>query len=320
MQWWRQRSSTCNYQGRWRDQVLRSLVTLKALTYAPTGGIIAAATTSLPDCIGGIRNWDYRYCWLRDSTFTLYALMNAGYKHEACAWRDWLLRAVAGNPVKLQTMYGPAGERRLPELQLEWLPGYERSTPVRIGNAAVNQHQLDVYGELMDTLHLARQIGIEPHEPAWALQRHWLEFLESGWREPDEGIWEIRRPRQHFTHSKVMAWVAVDRAIKSAELFGLPANIDKWKRLRAEIHAEVCEKGYDSERNTFTQYYGSKALDAGLLMLALVGFLTCEDKRVLGTVAAIEREPCEDGFVLRYRGKGGGPVDGLPPGEGAFLA
>jgi GH15 family glucan-1,4-alpha-glucosidase len=187
---------------------------------------------------------------------------------------------------------------------------------VRIGNAAVNQHQLDVYGELMDTLHLARQIGIEPHEPAWALQRHWLEFLESGWREPDEGIWEIRRPRQHFTHSKVMAWVAVDRAIKSAELFGLPANIDKWKRLRAEIHAEVCEKGYDSERNTFTQYYGSKALDAGLLMLALVGFLTCEDKRVLGTVAAIEREPCEDGFVLRYRGKGGGPVDGLPPGEG----
>jgi GH15 family glucan-1,4-alpha-glucosidase len=177
-----------------------------------------------------------------------------------------------------------------------------------------------VYGELMDTLHLARQIGIEPHEPAWALQRHWLEFLESGWREPDEGIWEIRRPRQHFTHSKVMAWVAVDRAIKSAELFGLPANIDKWKRLRAEIHAEVCEKGYDSERNTFTQYYGSKALDAGLLMLALVGFLTCEDKRVLGTVAAIEREPCEDGFVLRYRGKGGGPVDGLPPGEGAFLA
>jgi GH15 family glucan-1,4-alpha-glucosidase len=318
--WWREWSSTCSYQGRWRDQVLRSLLTLKTLTYAPTGGIIAAPTTSLPECIGGIRNWDYRYCWLRDSTFTLYALMSAGYKHEACAWRDWLLRAVAGDPARLQIMYGAAGERRLPELEIDWLPGYERSAPVRIGNAAVNQHQLDVYGELMDTLHLARRIGIEPHEPAWALQRHWLEVLESSWREPDEGIWEIRGPRRHFTHSKVMAWVAADRAIKSAELFGLRGNMDKWKRLRAEIHAEVCEKGYDAERNTFTQYYGSKALDASLLMIALVGFLPCEDARVVGTVAAIERELCENGFVLRYRNKDDRPVDGLPPGEGAFLA
>lgn len=324
--WWQDWSNRCTYRGEWSEQVLRSLITLKALTYAPTGGIVAAATTSLPEWIGGVRNWDYRYCWLRDATFTLYALMAAGFRDEACAWRDWLLRAVAGDPAQMQTMYGPAGERRLTELELEWLPGYESSAPVRIGNAAVKQFQLDVYGEVMDTLHQARRIGIDADELAWAMQRHVLEFLETKWKEPDEGIWEVRGPRRHFTHSKVMAWVAMDRAVKDAESFAQMSTtriedtkLEKWKQLRDEIRHEVCQRGYDASRRTFTQYYGSKELDASLLMIPLVGFLSPEDERVRGTVEAIERELLRDGFVLRYETQRGGKVDGLPAGEGAFL-
>lgn len=317
--WWLDWSSHCTYEGEWHEQVLRSLITLKALTYAPTGGIVAAPTTSLPETLGGVRNWDYRYCWLRDATFTLYSLMSAGYQQEASAWRDWLLRAVAGDPAQLQIMYGPAGERRLTETELSWLPGYEGSSPVRLGNAAVRQFQLDVYGEVMDTLHQARRVGMPTDESTWALQKHLLEFLETGWKQPDEGIWEVRGPRRHFTHSKVMAWVAVDRAVNAIERFGLPGDRDHWKRLREEIHAEVCEKGYDPNRRTFTQYYGSKELDASLLMIPLVGFLAPDDERVGGTVEAIERELCRDGFVQRYLTDESGRVDGLPPGEGAFL-
>jgi GH15 family glucan-1,4-alpha-glucosidase len=321
--WWQEWSSRCTYVGEWREEVLRSLITLKALTFAPTGGIVAAATTSLPESLGGIRNWDYRYCWLRDATFTLYALMTAGYTEEASAWRDWLLRVVAGDPARLQIMYGAAGERRLTEIELPWLPGYEGSSPVRIGNAAVNQFQLDVYGEVMDTLHQARRIGIEEDTFAWALQKHLLDFLESGWKDPDEGIWEVRGPRQHFTHSKVMAWVAVDRAVKDMERYHLSADvhsIDQWKRLREEIHEQVCTLGYDAARHTFTQFYGTKELDASLLMIPLVGFLPATDPRMRGTVEAIERELSKDGFVQRYRTKETQAVDGLPPGEGAFLA
>jgi GH15 family glucan-1,4-alpha-glucosidase len=296
------------------------LITLKALTYAPTGGIVAAATTSLPEFLGGVRNWDYRYGWLRDATFTLYALMTAGYKEEASAWRDWLLRAVAGDPAELQIMYGPAGERRLTEIELPWLPGYEGSAPVRIGNAAVRQFQLDVYGEVMDTLHQARRVGIEEDESAWALQRHLLDFLESRWKEPDEGIWEVRGPRRQFTHSKVMAWVAVDRFVKDVEGFGGKMDLDRWKRLRAEIREQVCTQGYDPRRRAFTQYYGSKELDASLLMIPLVGFLPATDERMRGTVQAIEQELCREGFVLRYQTQETRAVDGLPPGEGVFLA
>jgi GH15 family glucan-1,4-alpha-glucosidase len=264
-----------------------------------------------------VRNWDYRYCWLRDATFTLYALMTAGYRHEAHAWRDWLLRAVAGRPAEMQIMYGPAGERWLPETTLGWLPGYEGSAPVRIGNAAVDQFQLDVYGEVMDALHQARRIGLEPDPAAWALQRALMEFLEDKWDEPDEGIWEVRSERRHFVHSKVMAWVAADRAVKAVERFGLDGPVDDWRRLRQEIFEETCDKGWDAERQTFTQYYGSRELDASLLMMPLVGFLPAGDERMLATVRAIERELCEDGFVHRYSHTG---VDGLPGGEGAFLA
>ena len=323
--WWQEWSSRCTYEGEWREQVQRSLITLKALTYGPTGGIVASATTSLPEHIGGVRNWDYRFCWLRDATFTLYALMAAGYREEACAWRDWLLRAAAGDPAQLQIMYGPAGERRLTELELGWLPGYEGSAPVRIGNAAVHQFQLDVYGEVMDTLHQARRIGIDSDDLAWALQRHLLDFLESGWKDPDEGIWEVRGPRRHFTHSKIMAWVAMDRAVKDLERFantthgGNDAEADRWRRTRDEIYQEVCRQGYDPYQRTFTQYYGSKELDASLLMIPLVGFLPPQDERVRGTVEAIERELLRDGFVLRYETNPSGAVDGLPPGEGAFL-
>jgi GH15 family glucan-1,4-alpha-glucosidase len=315
--WWREWSSRCSYEGEWRDAVERSLIVLKALTYAPTGGIVAAATTSLPEQLGGVRNWDYRYCWVRDATFALYALMTAGYTEEARAWRDWLVRAVAGQPEQMQIMYGVAGERRLTELELGWLPGYEGSAPVRIGNDAALQYQLDVYGELMDSLHQARRAGIPSHPTAWHVQRVLLDFLESGWREPDEGIWEVRGPRRHFTHSKVMAWVGLDRAVKAVERFGLAGPVDRWRRLRDEIHAEVCREGYDATRRTFTQYYGSSELDASLLMIPLVGFLPPSDPRVAGTVEAVQRELLHDGFVRRY--STATDVDGLPGGEAAFL-
>jgi GH15 family glucan-1,4-alpha-glucosidase len=316
--WWQDWSGRSTYRGDWRDTVQRSLVTLKALTYAPTGGIIAAPTTSLPEQPGGVRNWDYRYCWLRDSTFTLYSLMTAGYRREALAWRDWLLRAVAGDPANLQIMYGPAGERRLSEATLDWLPGYEGSTPVRVGNAAFAQFQLDVYGEVCDSLYQVRAadaVGADPN--AWALLLAILEFLEGAWRDPDEGIWEVRGGRRDFTHSKVMAWVAFDRAVRAIERFQLDGPVDRWRAAADEIHREVCERGFDAERNTFTQSYGSRALDASALMIPLVGFLHGDDPRVAGTVAAIERELVVDGFVTRYESESG--IDGLPPGEGVFL-
>ncbi len=314
---WHRWSDRCAYDGPWHDVVQRSLITLKALTYAPTGGIVAAATTSLPEQLGGVRNWDYRFCWLRDATFTLYALLNAGYHDEARAWRAWLLRAVAGNPDATNIMYGLAGERRLTELTLDWLPGYEGAKPVRIGNAAHGQYQLDVYGEVLDVLYQARSFGLESLEESWNLERALLKFLETGWQKPDEGIWEVRGPRRHFTHSKVMAWVAFDRGIKSVERFGLEAPVERWRQTRDAIHAEVCEKGFDAGRNTFVQYYGSTDLDASVLMIPLVGFLPATDPRMQGTVAAIQRGLMQDGFVMRYVPRQS--VDGLPPGEGVFL-
>jgi GH15 family glucan-1,4-alpha-glucosidase len=317
---WRHWSSQCQHRGELRDQVMRSLITLKALTYLPTGGIVASPTTSLPEQLGGVRNWDYRFCWLRDATFTLMALMGAGYRKEANAFRDWLLRAVGGHPAEIQVMYGPSGERRLTELELPWLPGYEGSRPVRIGNAAVNQLQLDVYGEVVDSLFQARRAGFEHDVSGEPLWRGLLDFLESHWRDVDEGIWEVRGPPRHFVHSKVMTWVAFDRAVKAVEHFGISLDgpVDKLRAVRDEIHRDVCEKGFDRARGSFTQSYGSEELDASLLMIPQVGFLPVGDPRVVGTVDAIARDLMIDGFVFRYPSRR--HIDGLPEGEGAFLA
>jgi GH15 family glucan-1,4-alpha-glucosidase len=314
---WREWARRCTYRGEWRDAVVRSLITLKAMTYRPTGGIVAAVTTSLPEDLGGRRNWDYRFCWLRDATFTLYSMLMAGYEAEAEAWREWLLRAVAGDPRDLKIMYGIAGERRSPEIELDWLPGYERSRPVRVGNEAGAQHQLDVYGEVLDLFHQAAREGL-PHEAAvWNIETRIMEILESSWREPDEGIWEVRGGRRHFTHSKVMAWVGVDRAVRDIELFGFDGPVDRWRALRDEIHAEVCREGYDAELGAFTQSYGSRELDAATLMMPLVGFLPADDGRVVGTADRIAERLMVDGFVLRY--DPGTDVDGMSSGEGAFL-
>jgi GH15 family glucan-1,4-alpha-glucosidase len=319
--YWREWAARCEHMHEWHDDVHRSLLTLKALTYAPTGGIVAAATTSLPERIGGPRNWDYRFCWLRDATLMLLAMLHAGYTDEARRWRTWLLRAVAGDPADLQIMYGVAGERRLMEWEADWLPGYRGSSPVRIGNAASDQLQLDVYGEVIDTLFQGREHGLEPLTEAWSLVVKMLEWLETGWREPDEGIWEVRGPRRHFTHSKVMAWVAFDRGIKLVEVFAREGPVARWRELRAEIHDEVCRQGFNAERGSFVQSYGSKELDASLLMSPIVGFLPPDDPRVVGTVAAIERELTHDGFVDRYETPDTdvSEVDGLPGSEGAFL-
>ncbi len=316
--WWMQWAGRSVEFGRLSEPVQRSLVTLKALTYAPTGGIVAAPTTSLPEQLGGKRNWDYRFCWLRDATLTLLALMDAGFYEEAQAWRDWLLRAVAGSPRDMQIMYGLAGERRLDEWEIGWLPGYEGARPVRVGNAAYGQVQLDVYGELMDALHHARRGGLSGSESSWGVQRLLIDHLKTAWRKPDGGIWEMRGPLRHFTYSKVMAWVAVDRAVKAAETFGLAGPLTRWRRLRARIHADVCAKGVDPDRGCFVQYYGGKAVDASLLMIPQLGFLPAEDPRVQATITAVERELLRDGFVLRY--DTAAADDGMPPGEGAFLA
>jgi GH15 family glucan-1,4-alpha-glucosidase len=317
--YWEEWADRCTYEGEWRDAVVRSLLTLKTLTYRPTGGIVAAVTTSLPEQLGGVRNWDYRFCWLRDATITLQSLMYSGYVEEARAWRHWLLRAIAGDPVELQIMYGVAGERRLDEYVAEWLPGYE-GNPVRIGNAAVDQFQLDVYGEVMDALHQARKAGLETDKPAWDLQRALMHFVENNWNTADEGIWEVRGSSRHFTHSKLMAWVAADRAVKAVEQADMEGPVGRWRTVRDEIRRDITSKGFDDKRNTFTQYYGSKELDAALLMMPLVGFLPATDERIQGTVAAIEKELLRDGFVQRYTQEPGANVDGLPPGEGAFLA
>jgi GH15 family glucan-1,4-alpha-glucosidase len=319
-EYWRGWVHRCSLQGteRWHDAVQRSLIVLKALTYAPTGGIVAAPTTSLPEAVGGTRNWDYRFCWLRDATLTLLALLHAGYEDEARDWREWLLRAAAGDPSDLQIMYGVAGERRLTELKVPWLPGYEASQPVRIGNAASGQVQLDVYGEVLDALYQGRCAGLPQEAPAWSLQRALVQYLATAWRKPDHGIWEIRGRARHFTHSKVMAWVAFDRGVRSIEEYGLDGPLERWRAIRDEIHADVCERGFDAELGSFTQHYGSKALDASLLQIPLVGFLPASDPRVRGTVEAIERDLVEDGLVLRYR-HDEQLVDGLPPGEGVFL-
>jgi GH15 family glucan-1,4-alpha-glucosidase len=318
--WWRDWLGTCSYAGRFEEPVQRSLMVLKALTYGPTGGIVAAPTTSLPEKLGGVRNWDYRYCWLRDATFALDALLNTGFVEEARAWRRWLLRAVAGDPDDLQIMYGPAGERRLLELELPWLHGYEGSKPVRIGNGASDQFQLDVYGEVLDVLHEARIAQLEQDDPSWGLQQVLLANLERRWREPDEGIWEVRGPRRHFTHSKVMAWVAFDRGVRGIEEYGHEGPLERWRGVRDEIHAEVLERGYDEELGSFVQSYGSKRLDASLLTIPLVGFLPPDDERVVGTVEAVRRELFRDGFVQRYaHDEETDSIDGLPPGEGSFF-
>ena len=315
---WHDWSGHCNLQGPWREAIVRSLITLRMLTYKPTGGIVAAATTSLPEWIGSVRNWDYRFCWLRDATFTLYALLSSGYRSEARAWREWLLRAIAGHPGEMQIMYGLAGERRLTEYEIPWLPGYEGSPPVRIGNAAVEQLQLDVYGELMDALHAGNRYGLEASSFAWSLQVKLLEYLETIWERPDQGMWEIRGPPRLFTFSKIMCWVAFDRAIKSVEQYGFEGPRAHWQKVRAKIRNQILDRAYDPERNTFVQYYGARDLDASLLLIPQLGFLPADDPRVRGTIAAIERELVQDGFVCRYPSRPG--ADGLPPGEGVFLA
>ena len=316
--YWRSWADACRPAGPWTDVVQRSLITLKALTYAPTGGIVAAPTTSLPEQLGGERNWDYRFCWLRDATLTLLTLMNAGFHEAAQAWNEWLLRAVAGSPEQIQIMYGLAGERRIIEWEAPWLSGYEGSRPVRIGNAAHRQLQLDVYGEVLDASHQARRSGLAMHESGWAVQLALLEHLAQIWQEPDHGLWEVRGSPQHFTHSKVMAWVAFDRGIKSAEMFGFDGPIDRWRQVRANIHADVCARGFNADIGSFVQCYGSARLDASLLLLPAVGFLPINDERVRGTIAAIERHLLVDGLVARYNTES--HVDGLPPGEGVFLA
>jgi GH15 family glucan-1,4-alpha-glucosidase len=316
---WRKWAQRCRYDGPYRDAVVRSLITLKALTYRPTGGIVAAPTTSLPEEMGGVRNWDYRYCWLRDSTLTLDVLLKAGYVEEAEAWRNWLLRAVAGDPADLQIMYGLAGERRLPEFEVPWLSGFAGSSPVRVGNEAVKQLQLDVYGEVMDSLALARDSGLPTKPHMWAIQASLTDWLATGWKRPDEGLWEVRGGRRHFVHSKVMVWVAADRAVRTLERNPkLKGDLDGWRKLREEVHREVCEKGYDAERNTFTQSFGSRELDAALLFIPRVGFLPPDDPRVVGTVDAIREELDHNGFLRRYS-TDGTTVDGLPGSEGAFL-
>lgn len=314
---WREWSARCTYEGEWRDAVLRSLITLKALTHAQTGGILAAPTTSLPERIGGVRNWDYRYCWVRDATLTLIALVESGYHDEARAWREWMLRAAAGDPSKLQILYGIDGARRIGEEAIDWLPGYEQSRPVRVGNAACRQRQIDVYGELIDAFYESCEAGLERAPDAWALQRRLLEFLETCWQEPDDGIWEVRGARGQFTHSRVMAWVAFDRGIRAIERLGMSGPIDRWKHARDRIHAQVCSEGYDDQIGAFVQTYGSHKLDASLLMIPLVGFLPVGDPRVASTVRAIESHLMEGGLVRRYETDP--TVEGLPPGEGMFL-
>jgi GH15 family glucan-1,4-alpha-glucosidase len=317
---WREWNAKCTVEvpEEWRDLLHRSLMTLKTLIYAPTGGIVAAPTTSLPEWIGSVRNWDYRYCWLRDATLTLLALLQAGHIEEALDWRRWLLRAVAGDPSDIQIMYSVAGERRLTEFEVPWLPGYESSAPVRIGNAASEQVQIDVFGEVMDALYQARAHGLAKEPHAWALQKTLLVYLERAWQEPDQGIWEIRSTPRHFVHSKVMAWVAFDRAVRTIEEQGLDGDVDKWRAVRDTIHAQVCERGFDEKLGSFVRSYGSKELDASLLLLPLVGFLPAADPRIRGTIDAIEADLVEDGLVLRYRTQRKG-IDGLPPGEGVFL-
>jgi len=315
---WRGWAGQCKLSGPWDASVRRSLITLKALTYAPTGGIVAAPTTSLPERLGGVRNWDYRYCWLRDATLTLLAFLDARLHEEARSWREWLVRAVAGSPDQMQIMYGIAGERRLAEWDIAWLPGYERSAPVRVGNAAANQLQLDVYGEVIDALYQACKSGLARDDVAWGLQLELLAHLERAWVEPDAGIWEVRGPPRHFTYSKVMAWVAFDRAVKMVEGMGLPGPLERWRELRDRIHRDVCERGYSERRGAFVQSYGSEGLDAALLLIPITGFLPATDPRVLGTVEAIQHELTVDGLVQRYLTHEG--LDGLPPGEGVFLA
>jgi GH15 family glucan-1,4-alpha-glucosidase len=316
-QYWEDWAAKCTYHGYRKELVVRSLITLKALTYAPSGGIVAAPTTSLPEHLGGVRNWDYRYCWLRDATLTLLTLIDCGYTDEARAWQQWLMRAAAGDPSQLQILYGIGGERRLDEATIPWLDGYEGARPVRIGNAAYRQFQLDVYGEVADALHHARKAGLEAAPAGWALKRALVRHVEKTWDEPDEGIWEVRGPKRHFTHSKVMAWVALDRAVKSGELFYLDCPLDEWREIKGAIHEKVCREGFDPELNSFVQSFGSKLIDASLLMIPLVGFLPPEDPRVMGTVEAVEKHLLRDGFVLRYDTALSN--DGLPTGEGAFL-